>query len=236
MSMGGYRRQVTLEAVTAQPRSLKPRPRGRPPVISRQAILDAAGTREFSKLTLAALATDLGVTPSALYRYFPSKEHLAQALREHRSALVPVPPRDERPWQDWLRDAAMSLRDYIACSLGPDGALPDDIAVHPLVSAIAETLDEAGFTPTQSFDLYTQLCSFAVGSAMFERRFAQVGPLTKAGYRAHMRDNGVDKASTLAAMFQPLIDFDVMSWFGRQVSLAVHAHEQLLASSSPGTA
>lgn len=57
-----------------------------PKKLSEAAILEAATacveTQGLDALSMRTLATDLGVTPNALYRYFPSKAALALALAE----------------------------------------------------------------------------------------------------------------------------------------------------------
>ena len=85
------------------------RPRGRKPKLSRQAVLDAARELPPHEVTLAAVGARLGVTSPALYRYFPDRPAILEALAaEARDQLVP-PPAD-LPWDTWLREAGRRER------------------------------------------------------------------------------------------------------------------------------
>ena len=58
------------------------RPRGS---LTRELILDAAervAATGFDALTMRAVAAELGAAPMALYRYFPTKDDLVNALRD----------------------------------------------------------------------------------------------------------------------------------------------------------
>lgn len=83
---------------------------GRPPKLSREAVLDAARSLPPHEVTLAAVGSRLGVTSPALYRYFPDRAAILEALAaEAREQLTP-PPAD-LPWEEWLRAAAHLERD-----------------------------------------------------------------------------------------------------------------------------
>ncbi|HVT63526.1 MAG TPA: TetR family transcriptional regulator [Mycobacteriales bacterium] len=85
-----------------------PETRRRPgpaPKISRDAVLDVARELEPEDLTLAAIGAKLGVTGPALYRYFPDRTAILEALaNEAREKLVPPDP--SLPWDEWMREAA----------------------------------------------------------------------------------------------------------------------------------
>lgn len=65
----------------------------RPPRITREQILAAArrafAARGFAGTTLADVARDVGVTPGALLRYFPSKQELFAAATSGRDIVLP---------------------------------------------------------------------------------------------------------------------------------------------------
>ena len=64
--------------------ALQPRPRGRPATLSSDAIVETAlamlDAQPSAELSLAAIARQLGVTASALYRYFPTWHSLLTAM------------------------------------------------------------------------------------------------------------------------------------------------------------
>jgi AcrR family transcriptional regulator len=73
-------------------------------------VLDAARELPPQDVTLAAVGARLGVTSPALYRYFPDRAAILEALAtEARDHIVP-PPAD-LPWDSWLREAGRRERD-----------------------------------------------------------------------------------------------------------------------------
>ncbi|WP_246509930.1 TetR/AcrR family transcriptional regulator [Nonomuraea endophytica] len=60
-------------------------------------------------VTIRRLATDLGVTPMALYWHFKNKEQLLIGMADHLIAGFQVGPGDGRPWLDQLRDLVEGL-------------------------------------------------------------------------------------------------------------------------------
>lgn len=86
----------------------KKRP-GPAPKLSRESVLDAARSMRPDEVTLAAIGSKLGVTSPALYRYFPDRSAILEALAiEAREQLVP--PSADLPWDEWLREAAKRER------------------------------------------------------------------------------------------------------------------------------
>jgi TetR/AcrR family tetracycline transcriptional repressor len=97
-----------------------PRRRGRPPRLSRDQIVEAAVDlleREPDvTLTIKRVAEAAGSAPMALYRYFPDREALLQAMADQVMAtLQPSRPADGI-WQDqvrdWMRKGRERLRPY----------------------------------------------------------------------------------------------------------------------------
>jgi AcrR family transcriptional regulator len=93
-----------------------PRPPGRPGRISHQqivaetlAMLEADGLAGFS---LARLARCVGVTPMALYNYFPSRDALLDAAAEAMFDGFEVPA-GEGNWESKIRAWLEALRDLI---------------------------------------------------------------------------------------------------------------------------
>lgn len=78
-----------------------PRPRGRPATLSSEAIVETAlamlDARPSAELSLAAIARQLNVTASALYRYFPTWNSLLDAMSVAVFRDFPDVPRDQPP-------------------------------------------------------------------------------------------------------------------------------------------
>ncbi|MFI1012563.1 TetR/AcrR family transcriptional regulator [Streptomyces sp. NPDC020965] len=98
----------------ATTRGSRPRRMGRPPMADREAIIGAALSIGFARLTMPAVAEHLGISHSTLYRYFPSRDALAAAAADHavRAIEWPVPEEDWRAfltataWAHWRLYAA----------------------------------------------------------------------------------------------------------------------------------
>jgi AcrR family transcriptional regulator len=72
--------------------------------------LDLADREGLEALTIRRLATELGVTPMALYWHFDDKEALVDAVAERVLAEVALPPDDaSAPWRQRLRAALAAL-------------------------------------------------------------------------------------------------------------------------------
>jgi TetR/AcrR family transcriptional regulator, tetracycline repressor protein len=76
-------------------------------VVSRA--LELADRVGVDSLTIRRLATELGVTPMALYWHFRSKEDLLAALSDHIWSAVDLAVDQSAPWPDQLRAIMESL-------------------------------------------------------------------------------------------------------------------------------
>ncbi len=89
-----------------------PEARRRPgpvPRLSRDAVLEVARDLPPDQMTLTAIGAKLGVTGPALYRYFPDRTAILDALT--RDALAQLTPPDlELSWEEWLAQAARAER------------------------------------------------------------------------------------------------------------------------------
>ena len=95
--------------MAAKPAAEEPdRPRlSKSTVVSRA--LELADRGGVDSLTIRRLATELGVTPMALYWHFRSKEELLAALSDHIWSEVDLAVDQSAPWPDQLRAIMESL-------------------------------------------------------------------------------------------------------------------------------
>lgn len=89
--------------------------RGRPAILSEQAIVDAALTHMAQRhplmdISVAQVARDLSVSATALYRYFPTRDQLLRALSDRVFAEFDYPD-TSLPWFEQLRAWQDSLAD-----------------------------------------------------------------------------------------------------------------------------
>ena len=111
--------------------------------LSRETVVTAAlalaDTEGLDAVTIRRLATDLGVTPMALYWHFKDKERLLDGVSELVLAEISVPAQEPgQPWDEQLR--------------GELGALLDVLRSHPAVTEVVKSrilLSEPGLELTE---------------------------------------------------------------------------------------
>ena len=91
-------------AIDRHPRA--PKRRGRPARLSSEAVIQAALTLiegcPAEEFTMTRIAQALGTTTMALYRYFPSREALLEALADHVFAQFDMVVKPDATWQETL--------------------------------------------------------------------------------------------------------------------------------------
>ena len=166
------------------------------------------------RFSMHSLARHLGVSATALYRYFPSREALLAGTMDVFCERLTLPAL-ETPWPEYLRELARAFRrallempgaaDY-GTAIGP--ATPSAFAI---IEAALGRLTAAGFDPSQAWRVYGQVVNHAFQSVQSEERFhrmvAEHGDL---GYRVYKlseeeRETYPELARAVDAM---VVDFD----------------------------
>jgi TetR/AcrR family transcriptional regulator, tetracycline repressor protein len=112
------------------------------------ALADASG---LEALTIRKLATELGVTPMALYWHFRGKDELLEGLAERMWSEIDISVDDALPWPDQLRALLTSLVGVLRAH--PAGAQlfaqseKNSAAALNATEAALELLRTAGFSP-----------------------------------------------------------------------------------------
>jgi AcrR family transcriptional regulator len=141
---------------------------GRPPVLSREAIVDAALAEGLDTLTMGAVAARLGVVKSALYRWVRGREELLGLVSD--VVVERVLPGDGGPedWREWLADLARRMRreflavpGYAARIAGPHEHHSD--AHEVLVRTVEARLRAAGFAGAAAGDTCRLVLTAVVG-------------------------------------------------------------------------
>jgi AcrR family transcriptional regulator len=86
-----------------------PKP-GLTPIDVVQAAMEIADDDGLAAVTMHAVASRLGFTTMALYRYFPSKEALFDAIVDAGIGLPPRPKEPRGPWRDEVAEWARAKR------------------------------------------------------------------------------------------------------------------------------
>jgi AcrR family transcriptional regulator len=125
------------------------RQRGRPALISRDQIVDAALEIGLDRITMASVADRLGVTTPALYTHVSGRDELAslvvaRLLEQFEAALDAG-----TDWRTFLRSYAGTLREGLAGSRWAVISQVRDVSAlaGPLAERSLDVLIRAGFTP-----------------------------------------------------------------------------------------
>ncbi|WP_432547580.1 TetR/AcrR family transcriptional regulator [Kineococcus sp. SYSU DK004] len=153
------------------------RGRGRPtrPVLSPERITDAAvqlvEERGHDALTMAALARELGVAPSALYNHVETKQDVLRRVQDHVNRDVDCSAFGVLTWDAALAAWARSYRDAYArhrplvqvIAVTPVRGAPATVAMYERVAA---GLRAGGWPPELVTDVVVAVESFVLGSAL----------------------------------------------------------------------
>jgi TetR/AcrR family transcriptional regulator, tetracycline repressor protein len=139
-------------------------------------LLDAEG---LDGLTMRRLGASLNVQGGALYRHFPSKEALLDAMAERLLESVADAPLPEGPWPERLRTlgsrlhaALLSRRDGARVVVGTYTPGPNSRALGRVAFGI---LLEAGFPLREAATLQFAMFHFVLGHTIEEQAAAALG-------------------------------------------------------------
>jgi AcrR family transcriptional regulator len=166
----------TAAGDTSDPSKGARRRAGRPSaaLLNQEGITSAAlaliGKKGYDGLTMAALARQLDVAPSALYNHVASKSDVLVLVEDHLAAQVDVSGFGSASWEDAVRTWAWSYRDVFAqhtplipvIAVLPVTDAPQTLAMYETVSA---GFLAAGFPEDRIVSAIVALESFIFGSA-----------------------------------------------------------------------
>lgn len=143
--------------------------RGRPPVVSMEAILAAAVDLGFERLSIAAVAERLGVTRTSIHRFVGSREQLETMLGEHLITSIPAPPDDGAPLPDYLLAFGRRIFDRVRAYPGLGSyyarGFPRTDRSMQVVEDFVATLVARGLTPRAALRLAGGVAACAIGLA-----------------------------------------------------------------------
>jgi AcrR family transcriptional regulator len=145
--------------------------------LTREAVVEAALARVdrhgLDSLTFRALASDLGVTPMALYRYVSNKAELLSAISDHAFREFELPGERITDWRDQLRMMGRSYRRVllahpsVAAIERSDETAPSLDGLR-IIEVMLDTLRRAGFSLEQAAVLHEALAQFVLALVMLE--------------------------------------------------------------------
>jgi len=145
-------------------------PLGRDEIVA--AAMRVTEQRGLDHLTMRALATELGVTPMAMYHHVPNKEALLQLVADAAIEAVDFPDATAGAWDVRLAQLMRDLRHHLAAFpgvgpylLGSDIATP---AMDRLLTASVEMLVDAGFGERDAGLAFTAVHNYVLGRLYVE--------------------------------------------------------------------
>jgi TetR/AcrR family transcriptional regulator, tetracycline repressor protein len=144
--------------------------------ISREEIVDAAVSivrgGGYEEMSIRRLAAELGIAPMSLYRHIRDKDDLLGEVVNRLLEQVWRPVAAEDDWQEWIVEAATSLRRFLV-------AEPAALRVylrHPVVSpaavarmdAMMRVLRRAGLDEATARSAYGAVHTYTIGFAALE--------------------------------------------------------------------
>lgn len=157
-------------------------PRAARNTLSREVVIDAAlnfaDAHGLAKLTVRALADDLGVGAMSLYHHVSNKDALLDALVDAVHAQMQLPSA-EGEWRSELAERARSMRAVLAAhpwavQVLNTRANPGD-ASPAAQESVLEVLARAGFSLKARAEALAILDAFVLGFATQEAMLAEVG-------------------------------------------------------------
>lgn len=195
--------------------------RGRPPRLSREAILDAAlallEREPREPLTVARLAAEIDAVPAALYRHFAGRDELLDAVLARALAGVGQSGvRRRAAWPTQIRDWMISLRrellryPAVLSLVGRRGRTSP--AWLEAVTVPVGILERAGLRGAKLARTHLWLTETTVALVMQEAEMAP--PEQMRGARAALHEMPADKRALLAPLLAHLGDLHADETFG----------------------
>jgi len=142
--------------------------------LTRQVIVEAAVRQMdddgLDRVTTRRLASELGVSPMALYRHIESKDDVLEAVIDALLRRTPIPTAQD--WPDVMRSLAVGLRTMFvdhpaALELFLRRPVTSPTARHRLQVAL-DALAEAGFEEDDACRAYAAVHSYTLGFSALE--------------------------------------------------------------------
>ena len=152
---------------------------GRPAKLDREMIAHAAYEIGLDRVTMKAVADQLGVSVPGLYHHVEGRDDLMQLAAQYSASRIHLPEDRNQSWPEWLLE--WSRVSYLAFLSQPEllvqsmrGSFTvDRMVIH--VDAVVGFLIEHGFSPVKARDAYTIVSRCVFGAAISEIRQHEAG-------------------------------------------------------------
>lgn len=140
---------------------------GRPRSIDRDKIIAAANEIGIERLTMRAVAAQLGVTTQALYNHIGGRRELLALLANDHGDAFDFDPEDEADWRTWLASFAAALRARLLERPGTAAVVatrgPTTVAGVRFVDRTVTKMRAAGFSEAEALLAYRSVMELVVG-------------------------------------------------------------------------
>jgi AcrR family transcriptional regulator len=172
----------------ADVKSLRKPAGGRPRLLTRDRVIDAAVKLGLENFTMKRVAAELGVTIATLYQYVADRDELLRLAVTQMVAALPFPPDTGQHWSVFLRDFAQVLQEVLAAD--PNILLRfmhDDFGLEAeaqFAQNFLEVMTGRGFSTEEAVDILQRVATAACGGAVVacrdQVRAARTGTLEQA--------------------------------------------------------
>jgi AcrR family transcriptional regulator len=183
---------------------------GRPAKLDREMIAHAAYEIGLDRVTMKAVADQLGVSVPGLYHHVEGRDDLMQLAAEYSASHIHLPEDHGQTWAEWLLE--WSRVSYHAFASQPEllvqsmrGSLTvDRMVTH--VDAVVGVLMAQGFSPIEARDAYAIVSRCAIGAAIAETRQAEIGRGLLADYHRVLSTRAPDELPNLRKLVAAMQD------------------------------
>lgn len=193
------------------------KPRGRPPRISREEVVDTArriiDAEGVDRLTMRRLATEIGSTPMALYHHVRNKEELlVLLLDDYATRTLQRPELPAEPRERIVAAAATIHEALAACPWIVEVLTADDLMSTSalwFVEQIVDGLVQCGLSPEQAVHGYRAIWYYTAGEIVIRttatrRRTNDDRPTYREQVFAALDPNELPRLAQVADAWAPL--------------------------------
>ncbi len=154
------------------------RGRGRPPLISRKGIIEAAAELGLDNLSMSGVAAKLGVATQSLYRHVASRQELVNLTVNHLVTTWEFPEDEEQPLAEWLYAYGQNTRRVLLEHPGLAGELqsigPGKPEILYLTERTIDILVQRGCSPLTSFLLIGSVANATIAAVVRQERIRSI--------------------------------------------------------------
>ncbi len=151
------------------------RGRGRPPLISRDSIIETACNLGLDGLSMSSVADELGVATQSLYRHVASRRELVTLCVDHLTAGWIMTEDHGQPLSEWLYQFAVDTRQFLSNSPGLAAELqsigPGTPQIVYKTEHSIDSLVQRGHSPLISFLLIGAIGESTIASVVRQEQF-----------------------------------------------------------------